>query len=75
MRKSIKEALAKKHQESYDRTEPDPVYVGDTPQWSLGDIPITWHPDELKRLHKKTLRDNYKRGAISRDVYIKMLRG
>ncbi len=46
------------------------------PQWSTGDdVPITWKKKELKRLRKKTLRDNYKRGVISKQLYKEMLKG
>ena len=58
-----------------DYVDYDGVPVSDTPQWSVGDMPITWNDSELKRLHKKTLRDNYKRGVITYITYRKMLRG
>jgi hypothetical protein len=51
----------------------DGVDVETGPQWSVGEIPVTWKPSELKQLHKNCLRDNYKRGVINKETYRRML--
>jgi len=58
-------------------TEPEGVGVpvSTEPAWSCGNtVPTTWSPEELKILNKRCLRDNYKRGAISKELYKKMLK-
>lgn len=59
-----------------EEPEGDGVWFDFGPQWSTGDdVPITWKKKELKRLRKKTLRDNYKRGVISKALYMEILNG
>lgn len=58
-------------------TEPEGTTVpfdDSAPVWSTGDtLPVTWDDAEIKKLRKRTLRDNYKRGVISKEMYIKRL--
>lgn len=49
------------------------VPVSTAPTWNTGELPITWAPEELKRLGRQTLRRNWKRGAITKAQYLRML--
>lgn len=59
-------------------TEPEGVgipYDTTAPPWSTGDdVPLTWGDEEIARLRKRTLRDNWKRGVISKEVYLRYLK-
>lgn len=51
-----------------------PIEVMDLPQWNCGpDVPFTWEPEELKALAFRTIKDNFKRGVISKDTYLGMM--
>lgn len=48
----------------------DPNCIQPTPMWTCGDdVPISWEPKELRRMRKKTLRQNYKSGYFTKSQY------
>ncbi len=52
-----------------------PVPLHEGPTWACGaDVPTTWKKKELKKMRKKTLKQNLKLGVISKKVY-KLLKG
>jgi len=55
-------------------SEGEGMPMNNAPPWDTGDdVPITWDAKELKRMNKRTLRDNYKRGVITKELYKIML--
>lgn len=56
--------------------KPDPpeAVLEQIPQWNTGeDCPITFESDEVRRLQKKTIYENYKRGSISKEEKDKLM--
>ena len=48
----------------------DPNDTQSGPEWTCGDdVPISWEPEELRRMRKKTLRQNYKNGYFTKSQY------
>jgi len=50
--------------------------IQDVPMlWNTGrDVPLTWSREELFRLSRQTLRDNFKLGNIDKKTYRRMVR-
>lgn len=67
MRNKLKKVKITEH-------EGDGVPLSTKPSWSVGyDVPVTWSKQELKNMKRRILRDNYKRGVISKEVYKNMI--
>lgn len=48
----------------------DPNDMPITPEWTCGDdVPVSWESDELRRMKKKTLRQNYNNGYLTKWQY------
>ena len=48
----------------------DPNDIQSGPEYFCGDdVPISWEPEELRRMRKKTLRQNYKNGYFTKSQY------
>jgi hypothetical protein len=45
-------------------------------QWNCGeDVPISWEPEDLRKMSFKTIKNNLKIGAIDKQTYKALMEG